>query len=441
MTKDINNSSPQMSRDPIVFVRNFFNVSKVKRAFRLGSDIFNAMQPFIEKQTSLNAVKSAFMVGKVIVDDFEIWPEDFFDVNWEAPYPSEFNKLILDALSGKSYSVSKTSDESVVVHIVQVNDVKFGYVINTKTKYVDKIYVEVDKIDKAKEIVKKELWKTLKDDNIVLRHIKRPPSNNSYDTPVSLEPDDAFRPMPSRRADEYSNHLKKCIDAGITRSVMLCGPPGTGKSTMARTIVSNLAMKSLRLRVEDMGHIDPVTVYEAINIFEPDAIILDDFDRLETQISLLETLEFFQRHVKLVIATVNNRNRLDNALLRPGRFDELVQIKQMDEDVVRSVLGEDHLSSFDIVKDWPVAFIQEYVKRRRFMTPEEAEISIKELALRVKKITQGLDDDIEEIDRVAGEDVMPSREKFEDDPLDQTFEICLGNVKANKAYGKRRRKL
>lgn len=406
MTKVNYSLSSSLASDSIDFARNFFNITKIKRAFRLGSDIFGALQPFIEKQTPLNAVRSALMVGKVIVDDFEIWPEDFFSVNWDAPYPSEFNKLILEALSGKSYSISRTADQSIVVHIVQVDDVKFGYMINTTTKYVDKIYVEIDKLEKAKLIIKKELWRVLKDDNIVLHHIRRPPSTNSYFTPFSIEADDAFRPMASRRADEYSKYLKKCIDAGVTRSVMLYGPPGTGKSTMARTIVSNLSMKSLRLRVDDISNIDPVTVYEAINIFEPDAIILDDFDRLETQVSLLETLEFFQRHVKLVIATVNNRNRLDNALLRPGRFDELLQISQMDEDIVRSVLGDDHSNSFEIVKDWPVAFIQEYVKRRRFMSPEEAEVSVKELAQRVKKISRDVDNDFDEIDRVAGDEVL-----------------------------------
>ena len=149
MTKNAKGTS-QVARDPVTAVRDFFNVAKVKRVFRLGADIFAAAHPFIEKQTPLNAVKSAFMIGKVIVDDFEIWPEDYFAINWEAPYPSEFNKLILDALAGNPYTVSRTSDEALVVHTIRIDDVKFGYVLNTKTEFVDKIYVESDKIDAAK---------------------------------------------------------------------------------------------------------------------------------------------------------------------------------------------------------------------------------------------------------------------------------------------------
>ena len=246
----------------------------------------------------------------------------------------------------------------------------------------------------AKGLIKAELWRQMKNDNIVLRKAKGP--NLAYEggyAPITLDVDDAFLPMPSKRAGEYSAYLRKCIDAGVPRSVLLYGPPGTGKSTMARTIVDSLGMKSFRIRVEDIGHMDSSSVFEAINIFEPDAVILDDFDRSHMQEKLLETLEFFQRHVKLVIATVNNKNQLDEAILRPGRFDELVQIKQMDGDVVKAVLGDQHSFAYDTVKDWPIAFIQEYVKRLRFMSPEEATASVKELAHRVKRLNKYDDDD------------------------------------------------
>ena len=370
-------------------IRDFFNVGKIKKMFRMGSEIFNALSPFIEKQTPINALKSAFLVGKVIVDDLEIWPDDYFE-NWEMPYTGDFSKMIRAALIGNPYSVIRTSEDSIVIHIVHLEGVKFGYVLNTRTDHVGAVYVEPDSTKKAKEILKRELWKLLKNDNIVLRKSK---TSGSKEDVVLLETDDAFLPLPSLRASEYSSYLKKCIDAGVSRSVLLYGPPGTGKSTMARTIINNLGMKSFRIRVEDIGCIDSSTIFEAIGIFEPDAVIFDDFDRSTEQASLLETLEFFQRHVKLVIATVNNKNMLDEAILRPGRFDELVQIKLMDEDVVRKILGENLEEHFELVKEWPIAFIQEYVKRLRFMNPEEAEKSTRELAHRVQRLSKYDDDD------------------------------------------------
>lgn len=375
-------------------VRDFFNLSKVRKVFRMGSEIFTAIQPFIEKPDALNGAKAAFLIGRVIVDDLEVWPDDFFDESWDSPWNEDFTKIILRALKGKPLEVIRTSDETMLIHIHHFEGVKFGYISTKKSEFIDRIFVPVEKVDTAKALIKSELWRQMKNDNIVLRKAKGP--SLGYEggyAPITLDVDDAFLPMPSKRAGEYSAYLKKCIDAGVPRSVLLYGPPGTGKSTMARTIVDSLGMKSFRIRVEDIGHMDSSSVFEAINIFEPDAVILDDFDRSHMQEKLLETLEFFQRHVKLVIATVNNKNQLDEAILRPGRFDELVQIKQMDDDVVKAVLGEQHSFAYDTVKDWPIAFIQEYVKRLRFMSPEEATASVKELAHRVKRLNKYDDED------------------------------------------------
>ena len=385
-------------------VRNFFNIGRVKKIFRLGSDVVSALTPVLERQTPLTVAQAVFSIGKIVVDDLEVWPDDYFDSTWESPYPAGFNRTVLKALSGRPYKVIKTSDEFVVIHMVHFDDVVFGYVINIKTNFVDRICVKLDKLEQARELIKNELWRLMRGQNIVLRR-PRTKGRDDGNEPVSLDVDDAFQPMPSRRADEYSAYLKKCIESGVSRSVLLYGPPGTGKSTMARTIVSNLGFKSFRIRVEDIGHIDTSDVFEAISMFEPDAVILDDFDRTSAQDSLLEVLEFFQRHVKLVIATVNNKNHLDEAILRPGRFDELVQIKQMDEDVVKVVLGDEHAASLELVRDWPIAFIQEYVKRLRFMSPTEAQQTVKELAHRVQRLSM-YDDEDAGIDRV----VSPDRE-------------------------------
>jgi hypothetical protein len=299
-------------------VRDFFNLSKVRKVFRMGSEIFTAIQPFIEKPDALNGAKAAFLIGRVIVDDLEVWPDDFFDESWDSPWNEDFTKIILRALKGKPLEVIRTSDETMLIHIHHFEGVKFGYISTKKNEFIDRIFVPVEKTDAAKTAIKSELWRQMKNDNIVLRRAKG--ANLGYEgyAPITLDVDDAFLPMPSKRAGEYSAYLKKCIDAGVPRSVLLYGPPGTGKSTMARTIVDALGMKSFRIRVEDIAHMDSSSVFEAISIFEPDAVILDDFDRSHMQEKLLETLEFFQRHVKLVIATVNNKNQLDEAILRPG---------------------------------------------------------------------------------------------------------------------------
>lgn len=398
-----------IERSPGEVVRDFLNLGKVKRLVRVGSDMFSAATPYIEKPTPLNAARAVFMIGKIIVDDLEVWPEDYFDDSWESPWPEDFTRIILKALKGKPLQVIKTSDEAMLIHVHHFKGIKFGYVANKRHEYVPEVFVQINAMEQAKAVIKEELWRLMKNDNIVLRQVKVKSATAEAFNSISLEVDDAFRPMPSKRAGEYSRYLRKCIDAGVSRSVMLYGPPGTGKSTMARTIVESLGMKSFRIRVEDIAHIETSAVFEAISIFEPDAVILDDFDRSDMQAKLLETLEFFQQHVKLVIATVNNKNHLDEAILRPGRFDELLQIKQMDDDVVRAVLGEEHAFAYDTVKDWPIAFIQEYVKRLRFMNPEEAASSVKELAQRVKRLKKYDDEDEGTIDKMGDDEPHPKQ--------------------------------
>jgi hypothetical protein len=373
-------------------MKNVLNIGRVKKVFRVGTEIFGACKPFIEKPTLWNAMWATLSVGKVFVDDVEIWADAYFDGDeWINPYSRDFNQTIVDVLSKFKYETLRTSEENTMIRLIDIGGVNVGWTFNTKLNAIDHIYIETEKLDKGRAIIKKLLWEKFKDNPVVMRYNKRTLSG-SDESKVIFEVDDAFQPLPSEKATEYSSYLKNCLDHEVPRSVMLYGPPGTGKSTMARTIVNRLDLRSFRIRVEDISGLESSTLFEAISIFEPDAVILDDFDRTSAQAQLLETLEFFQRHVKLVVATVNNMELLDQAILRPGRFDELILIDRMDDNVIKHVLGT-YVDGFDTVKDWPIAFIQEYVKRRRFMSPEGAILATAELAERVDHLTNLHDED------------------------------------------------
>ncbi len=177
----------------------------------------------------------------------------------------------------------------------------------------------------------------------------------------------------------------------INRTVLFYGPPGTGKSTISRTLCDNLKLRSLRVRVEDVGDLGSEPVVEMIRIFEPDVVIFDDLDRAMSQIALLETLENLHKRVRFVFATVNHIENLQQALIRPGRFDELIEVTTLDEAAVMKVLG-DYADSFEAVKEWPVAFISEYVIRRRILGKEKALAALDDLKKRVDRL-MGADND------------------------------------------------
>lgn len=365
-------------------VQSFLNDRKVKQIVEYSNNVFSAFQPMIEKPSYWNAARGAFSLGSAILQSFEVWPESYFyEGDWTEPFGNEFSSTILSVISHLPHTDIKTMEENLFIRSVYLQDIKISWTHCSTSKLSSRIWVESKNCDRFKHEIKKLLWAKYKDKPLVMRLNDK---INTDEARIVFDIDDAFIPLPSEKATACSAYLRRCIDAKVHRSIMFYGPPGTGKSTLARALVEQLKLRSFRIRIEDIGMISNATMSEAIAIFQPDAIILDDFDRANNQSSLLETLEFFQRHVALVIATVNDKDKLDDALLRPGRFDELVFVERMDENVVKYVLGK-FVDGYEFVKNWPIAFIHEYVKRRTFMSFEEAQSSMIELADRVKHMT------------------------------------------------------
>lgn len=392
MVEDDSNLLITGSESLVDEARRYLSLTKVKRMVVLGTELFGAAAPFLNKPTWWNAAQAAFAVGKVMVEDVEVWADDFFGGDeWTSPYNDDFNQALLQVLQKFPYERLKTAEDNTFVRVCQLpNGIKAGWTYSGQQHQVDHIYVNTDHLEEARTFIKKLLWDQYQGRSLVMRRNNRV-SIGGNEGRVLFEVDDDFESKGSKRANSMSTQLKLPLANDISRSIMFYGPPGTGKSTLARTIVELLGLKSFRIRIADLGGIDSSTLFEAINIFQPDAVILDDFDRASGQTQLLETLEFFQQKVKLVITTVNNRQMLDEALLRPGRIDILELVDRMDEDVIKHVLG-DYIDGYDIVKDWPIAFIAEYVKRRTYMTLEEAAESVKELTRRVKELDTYRDD-------------------------------------------------
>ena len=365
-------------------IERYFHISKVKRILSLGTELFTAATPFLDHPTYWIAGKSIFAMGKVLVEDVEVWADDYFSGDeWVEPYNADFNQTLLHVLQKLPYERIKTVEENTLIRVCTLpGGGKAGWAYSGRLQTVDHVWFDSSKLEESKAYVKQMLWEQYKGKSLVMRKNEHIIMDEAR---VTFEVDDAFEAKLSKRAVELSEQLKKPLDEGVARSIMFYGPPGTGKSTLARTIVELMNLRSFRIRIADLGGLSNATLFEAINIFEPDAVILDDFDRASSQAQLLETLEFFQQKVKLVITTVNDRNNLDDALLRPGRIDILELVDRMDKEVIKHVLGE-YVDGYEIVKAWPIAFINEYVKRRRYLSIDEAATSVVELARRVGEL-------------------------------------------------------
>ena len=371
----------------------------------LASDVAANLADAAAKPTPFNMIKCGLNIWRTMNDN-QMYAEEYFTPDWCAPFNECFNDFIVSILEDLPCKVIKTSEEERLIKIAQVKGEEIGWILHTTQGEIQGVYVLKNRKEEARTALKQAQWEKVQHRYIVMEKI---PGKGDYSESIHFTKDEDIVGLQSKKADEYSKYLKRCMDAGVARTVLFYGPPGTGKSTIARALADRLDLRTLRIRVEDIGNFDNTVIFEAIDIFKPDAIILDDLDRAMQQTHLLETMDRFHKHIKLVFATVNHQEQLDDALLRPGRFDEIVRIRRLDDVVIKKVLGDENLHMFEKVKDWPVAFVQEYVTRRRFMSEEEALLACKELQKRVDKL-RSYDDDEEEEDG----DVFDVEDKSDD---------------------------
>lgn len=132
--------------------------------------------------------------------------------------------------------------------------------------------------------------------------------------------------------EEYCNTVNKFKSMGLSRSSLLFGPPGSGKTSFAAKIARQLGG---RLIVIDARALQLVNQYgwglilqKILKLTSPTVVLFDDIDRLgEYDLgSLLSLIENLNREIgknAIIMASVNDICALPLALRRPGRFDEI----------------------------------------------------------------------------------------------------------------------
>lgn len=372
---------------------------KFESVFERASHFADIFHKCVKEPSVFNIAKTGFDVANEIQQMFLINYYEFFQ-GWSAPYTEDYNYAIVEILKHHPYEEKATSDQNISLRKVNIEPKNgqrgfdFYYCINVEHETIEGIHVKNENLDLARDFIKQSFWNEF-GGQFLLMHKKHVfDHGREVGEFLVFDTDDEIEPHMSQRAAIIAQKTKRFIDNKISRSILLYGPPGTGKSTMVRAIVRDLGLSSLRIRVEDLEDMTNTTIFEAIKIFEPECIIIDDLDRVNRLTHLLEMLERFNKKLKVVFATVNDKDSLGDAILRPGRFDELIEIKEIDEETVKRLLVNEPAEIFDIIKMWPIAYILEYLKRRSYMSTEDAIEDLAELKARVKQL-EGYDDDSE----------------------------------------------
>jgi ATPase family associated with various cellular activities (AAA) len=380
-------------------------IDNLSEITRLGHEVFECIQRLEQKPTAISFIKEGLKLSNILLTK-EIDADEYFYKRWNSPFPCELNEFIIGLLREFPVRTIKVTEKNRTIKIADVHGEEIGWIHDTSDGLCDGLYVKIDRMVEGRAVIKKVMWDHFGDKSILLRRNKSFGGTSRRDR-VTLEVDDQIPPLKSETAHSMAKYLKRCIGANVSRSLLFYGPPGTGKSTMVRCVTDSLKMRTLRIRVEDISDFENSLIFEVVDIFKPDAIIMDDLDRAGMMHHLLEMMEFFQRHVKLIMATVNDKNELGEAMLRPGRFDELIEVKYLDDGVILTTLGEANTHLFDLVKKWPIKYIEELVTRRRFMDEEEAVASLTELQKRVDRLKKFEEDDDEAVDENKNDEDVP----------------------------------
>lgn len=136
--------------------------------------------------------------------------------------------------------------------------------------------------------------------------------------------------------DRMMKRAERTIAFKKTRKILLYGPPGTGKSILAMKIGEWIFGSGMKvLSISPNSTIDQVWIKR----MAPNIIVLNDVDRKKDG-DLISFLEDVSGIPNLIVATVNSFDAMDPALLRAGRFDEMIEVPLPDAVQRRAILNE-----------------------------------------------------------------------------------------------------
>jgi cell division protease FtsH len=157
--------------------------------------------------------------------------------------------------------------------------------------------------------------------------------------------------------------LYQAAGADIPKGILLEGPPGTGKTLLAKAIASECDANFISIASSEfvelfvgMGAAKVRNLFAKARENTPCIIFIDEIDavgkqrgtgvnvgndeREQTLNQILAEMDgFAQNDNVLIIAATNRRDVLDSALLRPGRFDRIINVPLPDTESRKAILN------------------------------------------------------------------------------------------------------
>jgi proteasome regulatory subunit len=164
--------------------------------------------------------------------------------------------------------------------------------------------------------------------------------------------------------------------------VLLYGPPGTGKTMLAKAVANQTDATFIKMAGSELVHkfIGEGAklvrdLFEVARENEPAVVFIDEIDAIaskrtdsktsgdaevqRTMMQLLSEMDGFEERGDIrIIAATNRFDMLDPAILRPGRFDRLIEVPKPDEEG-REIIFEIHTRNMNVDDDVDFAALAE----------------------------------------------------------------------------------
>ncbi|ELY92525.1 MULTISPECIES: proteasome-activating nucleotidase Pan1 [Natrialba] len=175
--------------------------------------------------------------------------------------------------------------------------------------------------------------------------------------------------MPLEKPDMFD-------DVGIDppSGVLLYGPPGTGKTMLAKAVANQTNATFIKMAGSELVHkfIGEGAklvrdLFKVAREHEPAVIFIDEIDAIaakrtesktsgdaevqRTMMQLLSEMDGFEDRGEIrIIAATNRFDMLDRAILRPGRFDRLIEVPKPNQEG-REIIFEIHTRGMNVADD------------------------------------------------------------------------------------------
>ncbi len=156
--------------------------------------------------------------------------------------------------------------------------------------------------------------------------------------------------------------------------VLLYGPPGTGKTMLAKAVANQTDATFIKMAGSELvrkfigeGSRLVRDLFELARERQPAIIFIDEIDAIaarrtesktsgdaevqRTMMQLLSEMDGFEARGNVrIIAATNRFDMLDRAILRPGRFDRLIEVPEPDEEG-REIIFRIHTRGMNVADD------------------------------------------------------------------------------------------